>query len=59
MLFKYKGYDKTGKKVKGTVNANSVEEAGKKLKNQGMSSTVIRQILLTIGAVRTSFRDSK
>ncbi len=36
MLFKYKGYDKTGKKVKGTVNANSVEEAGKKLKNQGI-----------------------
>ncbi len=36
MLFKYKGYDKTGKKVKGTVNANSVEEAGKKLKNLGI-----------------------
>ena len=36
MLFKYKGFDKTGKKVKGTVTANSVEEAGQKLKNQGI-----------------------
>jgi len=36
MLFKYKGYDKSGKKVKGTVNASSVEEAGQKLKNRGI-----------------------
>ena len=36
MLFKYKGYDKTGKKVKGTVNASSVEEAGQKLKGKGI-----------------------
>ncbi len=36
MLFKYKGFDKTGKKVKGTVNANTVEEAAKKLKTQGI-----------------------
>ena len=36
MLFKYKGYDKTGKKVKGTVNAASVEEAGQKLKSSGI-----------------------
>lgn len=34
MLFKYKGFDKTGKKVKGTVTASSVEEAGQKLRNQ-------------------------
>ena len=34
MLFKYKGYDKLGKKVKGTVTASSVEEAGHKLKAQ-------------------------
>jgi len=32
MLFKYKGFDKTGEKVKGTVNANSKEEAGHKLR---------------------------
>ena len=32
MLFKYKGFDKSGKKVKGTVTAASVEEAGQKLK---------------------------
>jgi len=36
MLFKYKGFDKSGKKVKGTVNASSVEEAGQKLKNRGI-----------------------
>ncbi len=36
MLFKYKGFDKTGKKVKGTVTASSVEEAGQKLKTQGI-----------------------
>ena len=34
MLFKYRGFDKTGKKVKGTVTANSVEEAGQKLRVQ-------------------------
>ena len=36
MLFKYKGFDKSGKKVKGTVSASSVEEAGQKLKNQAI-----------------------
>jgi len=36
MLFKYKGFDKSGKKVKGTVDASSVEEAGQKLKNRGI-----------------------
>ncbi|SFZ97353.1 General secretion pathway protein F [hydrothermal vent metagenome] len=33
MLFKYKGFDKTGKKTKGTVNASSSEEAGQKLRS--------------------------
>jgi len=36
MLFKYKGFDKLGKKVKGTVTAASVEEAGQKLKTRGI-----------------------
>jgi general secretion pathway protein F/type IV pilus assembly protein PilC len=36
MQFKYKGYDKTGKKVKGTIAANSSEEAGQKLRAQGI-----------------------
>ena len=36
MLFKYKGFDKTGKKVKGTVNASSSEEAGQKLRTQNI-----------------------
>ncbi|RLA71104.1 MAG: type II secretion system F family protein [Epsilonproteobacteria bacterium] len=44
MLFKYKGFDKTGKKVKGTVTASSVEEAGQKLRvqdiyHEGLSPT--------------------
>ncbi len=32
MLFKYKGFDKTGKRVRGTITASSVEEAGQKLR---------------------------
>jgi len=36
MLLKYKGFDKTGKRVKGTINANSTEEAGQKLRSQGI-----------------------
>ncbi len=36
MLFKYKGFDKTGKNVKGTINANSTDEAGNKLRIQGI-----------------------
>ncbi len=34
MLFKYKGFDKTGKKTKGTVTASSIEEAKQKLRTQ-------------------------
>jgi len=36
MLLKYKGFDKVGKRVKGTINANSIEEARAKLKNEGI-----------------------
>jgi general secretion pathway protein F/type IV pilus assembly protein PilC len=36
MLFKYKGFDNTGKRVKGTISASTVDEAGKKLKAQGI-----------------------
>jgi general secretion pathway protein F/type IV pilus assembly protein PilC len=36
MLFKYKGFDKTGKKVKGTITASSMEEAGQKLRTQSI-----------------------
>lgn len=36
MLFKYKGFDKTGKTVKGTVTAGSAEEAGQKLRTQNI-----------------------
>ncbi len=36
MLFKYKGFDTTGKAVKGTVTANAMEEAGQKLRTQNI-----------------------
>ncbi len=36
MLFKYKGFDKTGKRAKGTVDAATKEEAGAKLRQQGI-----------------------
>jgi len=36
MLFKYKGFDKAGKRAKGTVTANTVEEAGQKLRHLGI-----------------------
>ncbi len=36
MLFKYKGFDTSGNRVKGTISANTVEEAGQKLRNQNI-----------------------
>lgn len=36
MLFKYKGYDTSGKKVSGTVTAAGEEEAGLKLRSQNI-----------------------
>lgn len=43
MLFKYKGFDKLGKKVKGTVSAASIEEAGQKLRTQGIYHEGLRE----------------
>ena len=36
MLFKYKGFDKAGKRAKGTVTASTIEEAGQKLRTLGI-----------------------
>jgi len=36
MLFKYKGFDKTGQKSKGTINASSSEEAAQKLRSRNI-----------------------
>jgi len=36
LLYKYKGIDRSGKRVKGTISASSQEEAGQKLKSQGI-----------------------
>jgi len=36
MLYKYKGFDKNGKKTKGTITANSLDEASAKLRNQNI-----------------------
>jgi general secretion pathway protein F/type IV pilus assembly protein PilC len=36
MLYRYKGFDKNGKKTKGTITANSLDEASAKLRNQNI-----------------------
>jgi len=36
MLFKYKGFHKTGQKAKGTINASSSEEAAQKLRSRNI-----------------------
>jgi general secretion pathway protein F/type IV pilus assembly protein PilC len=36
MLYKYKGLDQNGKTAKGTLTANSVEEAKQKLRTQNI-----------------------
>ncbi len=36
MLFKYRGFDTTGKRVKGTISASSIEDAVQKLKHQNI-----------------------
>jgi len=36
MLYKYKGLDKTGKRVKGSISASSMDEAKAKLRNDGI-----------------------
>ncbi len=41
MLFKYKGMDQSGKNVKGTVTASSLDEAKQKLKSQGIFYSAI------------------
>ncbi len=43
MLFKYKGFDTTGKRVKGTINASSTEEAGQKLRTQKIYYESLRE----------------
>ena len=36
MLYRYRGIDRSGKRVKGTISASSQEDAGQKLKSQGI-----------------------
>jgi hypothetical protein len=36
MVYKYKGFDKNGKKVKGTIDAASLDEASAKLRNKNI-----------------------
>jgi len=43
MLFKYKGFDSSGKKVKSTVEATNLIEAKRKLKNRKIICTQIRE----------------
>ena len=44
MLYKYKGLTKSGNKVKGTINANSIEEATTKLNQQNIYYESIKEI---------------
>jgi len=44
MLFKYKGFNKLGKKTKGTINANSIDEAIIKLKSQQIYYESIKEV---------------
>jgi len=44
LIFKYVGYDKSGKKVKAKLEANSLEEAKKKLKAKGIIYENIKEI---------------
>lgn len=43
MLFKYKGYDNLGKRVKGKISASSKEEAGVKLKSQNIYYEALKE----------------
>ncbi len=43
MLFKYKGFDKTGKKVNGTVSASSIEEGEQKLRTRSIYHEGLKQ----------------
>lgn len=43
MLFKYKGFDSSGKKVKSTVEATNLTEAKRKLKNRKIICTQIKE----------------
>ena len=43
MIFRYVGYDKSGNKVKARIEANSLEEAKKKLKSKGIMYESIKE----------------
>jgi general secretion pathway protein F/type IV pilus assembly protein PilC len=36
MLYKYRGFDKNGKKIKGTISASNIDEASAKLRHQNI-----------------------
>ena len=44
MIFRYVGYDKSGNKVKARIEANSIDEAKKKLKARGIIYESIKEV---------------
>ena len=54
MVFEYKGIDRSGKKLKGIVQADSIKEALDKLKEQGILVTDIVEKSEKMVSVRTS-----
>lgn len=56
MVFEYKGIDRSGKKLKGVVQADSIKEALDKLKEQGILVTDIVEKSEKRVSVRTSAR---
>jgi len=54
LVFEYKGIDRSGKKLKGIVQADSIKEALDKLKEQGILVTDIVEKSEKRVSVRTS-----
>ena len=57
MLFKYKGFDKAGKRTKGTVSASSLEDAAQKLKNSGIYYDALLPVSKTFSLSELTYRE--
>lgn len=57
MLFKYRGFDKAGKRTKGTVSASSLEDATQKLKNSGIYYDALLPVSKTFSLSELTHRE--
>ena len=57
MLFKYRGFDKAGKRTKGTVSASSLEDAAQKLKNSGIYYDALLPVSKTFSLSELTHRE--